>query len=949
MGETGLCWVGGRRRRRLVGVWAWCTGLVVGALLMFGAATRTAGAVTLDRGASAALPVAAEAPVSAIVGRGDQVYRALASGHEYVLRNGEQRLLGSFGISGAVFSSGAAWLRMTLTSYGYGDRLRAVAAVRPRAEANRVVYGHRGVVQWYANGPLGIEQGFTLPRPPVGGAHGQLTLSLALAGDMNGTSSGSGMVFAGRGVSLAYGGLVATDARGRRLPADMRVRAGRLVLAVQDRGARYPVRVDPLIQQAKLTGSDAVTGGLFGDSVAVSADGSTVVVGAADDGGSGGGFGTVYVFSRPPGGWASEHEAAELMPSDPATELGESVAVSADGSTVAAGASTNGQVNSAEGAVYVWVRPQGGWNSEQQNAELLPSDGDINDQIGTSVAISGDTVVAGAAGADSGAGGVYVFERPSGGWADEHEAALLTASDGAAGDALGQSVASSGSTVVAGAPHSSGVGKAYVFTEPASGWASENQAAILTASDAAPNDGFGESVSESADSSTVAIGAPFSGSAYVFSEPAGGWASELETAKLTPPSGTNASALGLSVAVSGDGSVVVAGAPFDSAGANQDAGAAYVFARSPGGWLSGDTPVRLTAADGTQGDTLGFSVAISNGLIVAGAPSFSQTDPGQAYVFGQGPTSTGVGCSPSRGVVGQPVSCTATVTDTAAAATTPTGPVTIAGHGSCVLSGSGSSSACSVSFTPSAAGPEAIAASYGGDLAHAASAGSASEAVSRAATQTSVTSSRNPSAAGHRVTFTARTAVVAPGAGTPTGTVTFLSGSKQIGTATVASGRASVTSSKISVGRHRLTARYSGDQNFAASDGSLRGTSQRVTAPASRFTVSDIKLGRDGTVSFKVKVPDPGTIDVLETAWEDNNLVHTAVLLHPARRRFVVARALRRAKRATMLAIRVTPNRRGTHLVHHSRYRVTLRLWVSFTPAGGKYRKQGFYGLHLRK
>jgi trimeric autotransporter adhesin len=967
---TGLCGVGGRRRG-LVGLWGWVVGLVLGVVLVvcaapkgvagwhtahvvnrgsgsvtsIDAATRTARAVTPRDDAGAALPAAAEAPVSAIVGRGDQAYRAVPSGHGYVLRNGSQRLGGFFGTSGAVFSSGTAWLGMTLTSYGYGDRLRAVAGTRPRADANRVVYRHRGLVQWYANGPLGIDQGFTLAEPPVGGARGGVTLSLALSGDMRGTSSRSGVVFAGRGVSLAYGGLVATDARGRRLPASMRVRAGRLVLNVDDRGARYPVRVDPLIQQAKLTGSDAVSGGFFGSSVAVSADGSTIVVGATVDGGSGGGFGTVYLFSRPPAGWASEQEAGELTVSNFANQLGESVAVSADGSTVVASANTNDPAT-VEGAVYVWLRPPGGWHSEQQSAELLPSDGGTGDQVGKSLAISGDTVFAGAVGANAGTGAVYVFERPSGGWADEHEEAVLTASDGAPGDDLGQSVATSGSTVVAGTLGSSHSGKAYVFTEPAAGWASENQTAILTASDAVANDAFGVSVAESADGSTVVVGAPFSGFAYVFSEPAGGWASEHETAELTPLSGASDIGFGDSVAVSGDGSTVVGGAPFDSVGPNQQAGAVYVFARPPGGWASEHTAVRLTAADATQNDALGFSVAVSRGAIVAGAPNNMQADPGEVYVFGPGPTSTSVGCSPSRVVVGQPTSCTATVTDTAAAPTTPTGTVTFVGHGSCALSGSGSSAACSVSFTPNATGTEAIAASYGGDVEHAASAGSASEPVSKATTATSVTSSKNPSAVGRRITFTASIAAAVSGAGTPTGTVTFFSGSRRIGTSNVVSGRATATNSKLSVGRHRITASYSGDQIFAASDGSLSGTPQRITAPASRFAVSDIKLGRDGTASFKVKVPGPGRIDVLETVWNDN-VARAAVLLRPATRRFVYARALKHARRASTLVIRVNPNRRGRRLVHHHRYRVTLRLWVRFTPTGGKHRKQGFYGLHL--
>ncbi len=165
--------------------------------------------------------------------------------------------------------------------------------------------------------------------------------------------------------------------------------------------------------------------------------------------------------------------------------------------------------------------------------------------LGGSLAVSGDTVFAGALGANSGAGAVYVFTQPAGGWADEHEAAVLTASDGASGDGLGASVATSGSTVVAGTLISAGAGKAYVFTEPASGWASESEAAVLNASDAIAGDGFGRSVAESADGRTVAVSAPFVGVAYVFSEPAGGWASEDETAKLTPLSGVGDLGFGL--------------------------------------------------------------------------------------------------------------------------------------------------------------------------------------------------------------------------------------------------------------------------------------------------------------------------------------------------------------------------------------------------------------------
>jgi hypothetical protein len=101
-------------------------------------------------------------------------------------------------------------------------------------------------------------------------------------------------------------------------------------------------------------------------------------------------------------------------------------------------------------------------------------------------------------------------------------------------------------------------------------------------------------------------------------------------------------------------------------------------------------------------------------------------------------------------------------------------------------------------------------------------------------------------------------------------------------------------------------------------------------------------------VTFDVRLPSAGRLDVLETAWNDN-LAHAAILLQPAPRRFVFARAHKSALRAETLHFRITPNARGKRLVHHHTYRVTLRLWVSYTPTGGRYRKQGFYGLYLRK
>ena len=110
-----------------------------------------------------------------------------------------------------------------------------------------------------------------------------------------------------------------------------------------------------------------------------------------------------------------------------------------------------------------------------------------------------------------GQGAVYVFTEPASGWADETQAAKLTATDGAESSVLGSSVAVSGTTIAAGAPDATvngnfGKGAVYVFTEPASGWADETQAAKLTATDGVSGDGLGSSVAVSG--TTIAAGAP---------------------------------------------------------------------------------------------------------------------------------------------------------------------------------------------------------------------------------------------------------------------------------------------------------------------------------------------------------------------------------------------------------------------------------------------------------
>jgi hypothetical protein len=249
-----------------------------------------------------------------------------------------------------------------------------------------------------------------------------------------------------------------------------------------------------LTEAATLQASDGLLADEFGEDIALSADGRTIVVGADWHATTG----AVYLFTQPEGGWSgSLTESARLSPSDPAygDRFGSAVAISGD--TIAVGAYGNdvGGNNSA-GTVYLYVKPPDGWATTTEDARLIASDGAESEYLGDAVAIDGDTVVAGAEAADWNRGAAYLFEKPASGWSGiVTETAKLTASDGRVGDLLGEAVVVAGDTVVVGTQgrtyHPTA---AYVYVAPPDGWRSTTESARLLSSDGHPGDSFGLSL-----------------------------------------------------------------------------------------------------------------------------------------------------------------------------------------------------------------------------------------------------------------------------------------------------------------------------------------------------------------------------------------------------------------------------------------------------------------------
>ncbi len=381
--------------------------------------------------------------------------------------------------------------------------------------------------------------------------------------------------------------------------------------------------------QAKLTASEGAARDYFGSSVALS--GETALVGARfDDVAAGIDGGSASVFLRDGTSWSPQ---SKLTASDGAfaDALGSSVALS--GNTALVGAPMDDAPAGADaGSAYVFVRIGTNWIYQ---AKLIAGDGARDDLFGFSVALNVDTALMGAIGADNNVGSAYVFVRSGNNWSEQRK---LSPENGAAGDSFGFSVALAGDTALAGSPgddNERGVraGSAHVFVRSGNLWSLPTK---LMASDGVGSDQFGYSVALSGE--TALIGAPFNdifffgagrpGGAYVFIRSGTSWS---EQAKLAASDGVARDNFGASVALSGDTALVGSISSDTIAGTN--AGSAYVFVRSGTLW---SPQSKLTASDGAAGDLFGFSVGLSGNVALVGSrydDTSAGTDAGSAYLF----------------------------------------------------------------------------------------------------------------------------------------------------------------------------------------------------------------------------------------------------------------------------------------------------------------------------
>jgi hypothetical protein len=601
--------------------------------------------------ALADVPATARAEVSAALGAGEPAFRVSGSGDSLRAVNAAKGLSASFAAAGVRLHSPGIDVSLSLRALGLGDSLQAVAPAQPTAHANRVSYAHSGALtEWYANGPAGLEQGFTLMRAPAQPhatqAHGALTLSLALTGaaHVSLASGAHSLTLSNGSHTLTYGGLTATDASGRALRSWLALDAGRLLIHVDAAHARYPLTIDPLIEAGgKLTGAGELGEGQFGSSVALSADGSTLLVGAPHD--TNVNRGAAWFFTRSGSTWvqqgpeltgaegmppSEEEQCAEEAPEEAGEcAFGASVALSADGSTALIGEPS---ATVRPGSAWVFKRSGSGAEAKWTRAMILPGEAvGVGGRFGKSVALSADgaTALVGDPSANGQRGSAWVFALSGSGATVQ---GTLTEPEAAHFDHVGRSVALSGdgNTALIGVPGKAEyAGAALVFTRAGESWSREPGELTGEAETGAAR--FGKSVALSGDGETALIGGQNDnetiGAAWGFVR--SGEAFVAQGGKLVGPQEAGVH-FGMSVALSGNGSFALIGAP------RAGDGEAIQYTHSGSVW----TPLseQLAGAGELGKGWQGASVALSSEAKVAavGAPH-DNARVGAAWVFAEAP------------------------------------------------------------------------------------------------------------------------------------------------------------------------------------------------------------------------------------------------------------------------------------------------------------------------
>lgn len=255
-----------------------------------------------------------------------------------------------------------------------------------------------------------------------------------------------------------------------------------------------------MTETAQLSPSDGGANDNFGFDTDI--DNETVIVASRRHSSQGTWWGKAYVFVKPGGGWSNMTETAQLTYSNSVNDTQFGYSVSISDSTILVGS----RIKKA----FIFEKPLGGWVNATEDAILEPSNPSPANAFAEDLHIYKDEVIIGvpdeAIGSNSFQGKAYIFEKPPGGWTNINEIAQIWATDGLVASRFGSSVSIFEGIILVGAQeHNSDTGGVYLFEKPPGGWSDMTQTFKLSPSDDSIDSHYGNEISIS--SGTILIGA----------------------------------------------------------------------------------------------------------------------------------------------------------------------------------------------------------------------------------------------------------------------------------------------------------------------------------------------------------------------------------------------------------------------------------------------------------
>ena len=405
----------------------------------------------------------------------------------------------------------------------------------------------------------------------------------------------------------------------------------------------------PNIQQgAKLVGTGAVGNAYQGNSVSLSADGNTAIVGGPTDNSN---QGAVWIYTRSGDTWSQQGTKLVGTGNTGAAYQGCAVSLSADGNTAIVGGRND---NTYQGAAWIFTRSGDTWSQQGNKLVGTGNTGAARQGFAVSLSADGNTAIVGGTDDNSNQGAVWIFNRSGTTWTQQGNKLVGTGNTGTPRQGFAVSLSADGNTaIVGGYFDNSGQGATWIFTRSGTTWSQQGSKLVGTGNTGAARQGA--AVSLSADGNTAIVGGIVDnsnqGAAWIFTRSGTTWTQQGN--KLVGTGNTGSAYQGWAVSLSANGNTAIVGGYSNNSGQ----GAAWIFNRSGTTWTQQGNKLVGTGNTGRAGQGTSVSISANGNTAIVGGPT-DNSNQGAVWVYVPPPTITSF--APTSAVTGATVTITGT-------------------------------------------------------------------------------------------------------------------------------------------------------------------------------------------------------------------------------------------------------------------------------------------------